>query len=104
MNLIKVGVAAMIRLADFFRNPLYERALSKYAEVAKSRNWQIRNKLQMYQWAKQAFDSDLSDDRKRAVFNNIYNNFRSYWQVFRKARGRFVRPRVGPPQVIDFIM
>jgi hypothetical protein len=79
----------MIRLADFFRDPFYERALAKYAEVAKTRNWQIRNKLQMYQWAKEAFGSDLSDDRKRAVFNNIYNNFRSYWQVFRNARGGY---------------
>jgi hypothetical protein len=77
----------MSELADYYRAPLYERALLKYAEVAKSRKWQVRNKLRIYGWAKKAFDSDLSDYQKRKSFHCIYEELRRHWQVFRNARG-----------------
>jgi hypothetical protein len=77
----------MPTLFDFFQKPLYERALTAYARFALSRRWPIEHKLEMYNWAKAAFDSELEEAKKSIEFGRIYNSLQGYWQVFRNARG-----------------
>lgn len=74
----------MPSLTEYFQSPaLYEQALKRYASFASRRGWGIAHKLAMYNWAKAAFDSDLPDDEKRREFQNIYDNLKSNWQIFR---------------------
>ena len=75
----------MPELFRFFQKPLFERALDSYTTFAESAGWSIEHKLEMYNRAKAAFDSDLDERERRAAFQQIYHDLKSYWQVFRNA-------------------
>ena len=63
------------------------KALRKYAQVARERNWTIRDsKLGLYRLGKVAFDEAAENGRSEQAFDEIYRNLRSYWQVFRGAK------------------
>ena len=79
----------MNSLAPFFKAPLYKNALASYAREAKSLKWDISDKLKLYNWAKQAFESDLTEEEQMIAFTAIYQELKSYWQVFRGARSEY---------------
>lgn len=79
----------MTELRDYFHPPLVEQALDRYAKVANTRGWGISHKLEMYNWAKAAFDSNLSPYAQQREFGYIYDNLKGGWKVFRNAQGGY---------------
>jgi len=73
-------------LVDYFKDPLYKDALAGYAKFARERDWGIDNKLELYNWAKVAFDSSLPERNRREAFYIVYDNLKGNRQVFRNAR------------------
>ena len=76
-------------LVQYFKYPLYKNALASYAKVAEARDWGIDHKLEMYNWAKVAFDPSLSEGKNREAFYVIYDNLKRYWKVFRNAQAGY---------------
>lgn len=79
------GAMADYKLARYFRAPDTRRALDSYAGAARQRHWPTQEKLELYGDAKSAADTSLPPEERRTAFGRIYDNLRSYWQVFRPA-------------------
>lgn len=73
-------------LAQFYEGPYVEQALESYRAAVPS-TWSVSHKLDLYNWAKVAFESEASEPDKQIAFGQIYDNLRSGWQVFRNAAG-----------------
>ncbi len=78
-----------MRIRKYFRYPFYKDALASYAKVAEERDWGINHKLEMYNWAKVAFDPSLHERKRREAFYMIYDNLKRYWKIFRNARAGY---------------
>ena len=75
-----------MKLAEHFKSPHYSQALERYTEIAAQRGWSVGHKLEMYGYAKRAFNPVLSEMERRTAFHSIYENLRRGWRVFRNAR------------------
>lgn len=76
-------------MRKYFSNPFYKDALTSYAKVAEERDWGIDHKLELYNWAKVAFDPSPPEGKRREAFYVIYNNLKRYWKVFRNAQAGY---------------
>jgi hypothetical protein len=70
---------------DYFVEPSLTRsALASYARQSAMFGWPITHKLDLYNAAKTAFgDGARTEAERRRAFATIYENLRTYWQVFR---------------------
>jgi len=66
---------------NFLAPARIERALRGYCERAKNRAWLVSSKARLYALAETAFDPAKPD---LDAFREIYEELRSYWQVFRR--------------------
>jgi hypothetical protein len=73
-----------VRLAEYFRSGLRERAWERYAVLL--RKWPISHKADLYAHAARAFDPSLPDAGRRGAFEYVYDSLRGYWQIFRPAK------------------
>jgi hypothetical protein len=83
---VEEDMAKLAKLIEYFQSQMYQDALTRYQEVAEKRKWSIRDKFRMYNWAKLAFESQAQPGDQIWAFGEIYDQLRSYWQVFRNAR------------------
>src|SRR5581483_10412476 len=82
------------RLANYFTAGNWDRALARYALFAEESGWSIPHKLEMYAWAKTAFQSDSPRPDRLAAFTSIYDSLRGYWQVFRPGRATLTAEQI----------
>ena len=61
----------MIELKHFFRAPLYEDALADMRTSLRTQV-EVEHKLEMYNWAKEAFESDVTDKEKQKYSSTIF--------------------------------
>jgi hypothetical protein len=54
--------------------------------VARQRNWPVAGKVELYNLAALAFESEEPESRRRAAFSKAYDWLRAEWQVFRGAK------------------
>jgi hypothetical protein len=75
-----------MKLAQFYTMPYVEQALASY-RTAVPPTWGVGHKLDLYNYAKAAFETGASETEKEASFDRIYESLCSGWQVFRNAAG-----------------
>src|SRR4051812_13090295 len=72
-----------MHVTTYFEPDGERRALASYADRARRQGWQVAHKLDLYNFAKTAFEGSGDEGSRRAAFQRIYDDLRRYWQVFR---------------------
>ena len=62
-------------------------AWDAYSKFAGETDWSVPNKMNLYEASTAAFGGRADDAERFAMFEEIYSNLKSYWQVFRSPRG-----------------
>jgi hypothetical protein len=69
---------------QYFSPPLLQQALNSYSKHSAQLGWPLTHKLDLYNRAKVAFGAGKeSQAERREAFEEIYENLRRFWQVFR---------------------
>jgi hypothetical protein len=70
-------------LRNYFQPEGQQRALATYGKFAFEQNWPIREKMDLYEASRIAFDPTADDRIAFGAFERIYNTLAGGWQVFR---------------------
>jgi hypothetical protein len=70
-------------LRDYFQPEGQQRALATYGTFASDQDWAIREKMDLYEASRLAFDPTTDDTGAFGAFEKIYNTLAGSWQMFR---------------------